>query len=186
MLAAGSAALAAWRATDATTGAVPLPDEAVTIGHPVYSFNPKDDQALAAFATDIFLGRVIAQTGTVGAPTSAPGQELPMTQFSVAVLRVVKGRTSGTVTANQVGGLDHNVLVTRADGRRTKETRLFLLDGDALLVPGEVALFVSVHVPQSGWYQVVAGSESHPGAVNRAAQDALVERFARAARGQSG
>src|SRR3954464_15417341 len=76
------------------------------IGHPVYELDPTDDRALAAYATDIFIGRVLDQTGAVGAPTSAPGQELPQSQFAVEVLHLLKGPAAGVVTVNQVGGLD--------------------------------------------------------------------------------
>ena len=76
------------------------------IGHPIYALDPRDDRALAAYATDIFIGRVLGQTGTTGAPTSAPGQELPQSQFAVEVLQPVKGQAEGVVTVNQVGGLD--------------------------------------------------------------------------------
>src|SRR5215211_7954108 len=76
------------------------------IGHPIYELDPKDDRALADYATDIFIGRVLDQIGAVGAPTSAPGQELPQSQFAVEVLHVIKGQTGGVVTVNQVGGLD--------------------------------------------------------------------------------
>jgi hypothetical protein len=174
--------LAVARSGNPIDAAGPTDVEEVGIGHPAYEFDPTDDRALAAFATDIFLGRVEAQTGNVGAPTSAPGQELPMTQFSVKVLRVVKGDTWGTVTVNQVGGQDDDVLVTRANGKRERVTRRFVLDGDALLVPGQTALFMTVNVPESGWYQLVVAGESHPRARDRGEQDALVERFRRAAR----
>ena len=43
------------------------------VGHAIYAFDPRDDRALAAYATDIFIGRVHDQTGAAGAPTSAPG-----------------------------------------------------------------------------------------------------------------
>src|SRR5918997_5444182 len=65
------------------------------IGHPIYTFDPRDDRALAAYATDVFIGRVRGQTGAAGAPTSAPGQELPQTQFAVEVLQRVKGQAAG-------------------------------------------------------------------------------------------
>jgi hypothetical protein len=52
----------------------PAVDGGVGIAHPVYALNPQDDRALVAYATDVFLGRVLEQTGTIGAPTSAPGR----------------------------------------------------------------------------------------------------------------
>ena len=76
------------------------------MGHPIFALDPRDDRSLAAYATDIYIGRVLNQTGAVGAPTSAPGQELPQSQFAVEVLHVLKGQARGVVTVNQVGGLD--------------------------------------------------------------------------------
>jgi hypothetical protein len=140
----------------------------VGVAHPVYAFDPSDDRALAAYATDIFVGYVEKQTGSVGAPTSAPGQELPQTQFAIAVAQVVKGDAAGVVTVNQVGGLDQQ---TR---------RLMLFEGDALLRPGASELFLVVHVPERGWYQIVAGGFGHRAADDEARRAALVERFARA------
>src|SRR5688572_9426872 len=56
------------------------------MGHPIFALDPRDDRSLAAYATDIYIGRVLNQTGAVGAPTSAPGQVLPQSQFAVEVL----------------------------------------------------------------------------------------------------
>ena len=67
------------------------------IAHAHYAFDPEDDRALAAYATDIFVGRVLGQVGAVGAPTSAPGQELPQTQYTVEVLETIKGAAAGVV-----------------------------------------------------------------------------------------
>jgi hypothetical protein len=138
------------------------------IGHPMYDLDPRDDRALAAYATDIFIGRVLGQTGAAGAPTSAPGQEVPQSQFAVEVLHVVKGQTGGVVTVNQVGGLD------------TQAGETMLLEGDALLRPGAHELFLVVSVPERGWYQIVAAGYGHRPADDPAQQEALIERFAQA------
>ena len=138
------------------------------VGHPIYAFDPRDDRALAAFATDIFIGRVLDQTGAAGAPTSAPGQELPQSQFAVEVLHVVKGQTGGVVTVNQVGGLD------------TQAGETMLLEGDALLRPGAHELFLVVSVPERGWYQIVAAGHGHLRADDLAQREALIDRFAQA------
>src|SRR5919112_2640812 len=124
-----------------------IPHEVVAnagIGHPIYELDPTDDRALAAYATDIFIGRVRGQTGAAGAPTSAPGQELPQSQFAVEVLQLLKGRAAGVVTVNQVGGLDQQA------------HQIMLLEGDALLRPEASELFLVVSVPERGWYQIVA------------------------------
>ncbi len=115
------------------------------IGHPIYAFDPRDDRALTAYATDVFIGRVRGQTGAAAAPTSAPGQELPQSQFAVEVLQLLKGQAAGEVTVNQVGGLD------------PQANQIMLLEGDALLRPGARELFLVVSVPERGWYQIVAG-----------------------------
>ena len=155
------------------TGGASIGDD-VGIGHPVYAFDPSDDRALAAYATDIFVGHVLGQTGSVGAPTSVPGQELPQTQFAVAVRHVVKGAASGVVTVNQIGGLDQQT------------ERLTLFEGDALLRPGASELFLVVRVPERGWYQMVAAGYGHRSADDEARRETLVERFARAAEPSAG
>jgi hypothetical protein len=138
------------------------------IGHPIYALDPRDDRALAAYATDIFIGRVLDQTGAVGAPTSAPGQELPQSQFAVEVLHVVKGQAGGVVTLNQVGGPD------------TQVGELMQLEGDALLRPGASELFLVVAVPERGWYQIVAAGHGHLPADDPSQREALIDRFAQA------
>jgi hypothetical protein len=136
------------------------------IGHPVYSLDPTDERALADYATDIFIGRVLDQTGTVGAPTSAPGQEVPQSQFAVKVLHVLKGKAGGVVTVNQVGGLD------------TQAQEIMLLEGDPLLRPGASELFLVVSVPERGWYQIVAAGYGHIPADDPSQREGLIDRFA--------
>jgi hypothetical protein len=160
------AVVAGWQRQHAAEG---TGGEAVSdagIGHPMYDLDPRDDRALAGYATDIFIGRVLDQSGAVGAPTSAPGQELPQSQFAVEVLHVVKGQTGGVVTVNQVGGLD------------TQAAEIMLLEGDALLRPGASELFLVVFVPERGWYQIVAAGYGHRPADDPAQREALVDRFA--------
>ena len=138
----------------------------IGIGDPLYELDPRDDRALAAYATDIVLGRVLRQTGAEGAPTSAPGQELPQSQFAVEVLDVLKGRAGGVVTVNQIGGLDR-----QAGG-------VMLLEGDGILRPGASELFLLVYVPERAWYQIVAGGYGHLPAGDAAQREALRARFA--------
>ena len=138
------------------------------IGHPIYELDPTDDRALAAYATDIFIGRVRHQTGAAGAPTSAPGQELPQSQFAVEVLHLVKGQAAGMVTINQVGGFDQQT------------HQIMLLEGDALLRPGASELFLAVSVPERGWYQIVAAGHGHLSADDPAQRKMLIDRFTQA------
>src|SRR5215203_5289034 len=167
-LGAAGGALAGWHWWQASGG---NRDEVLAedgIGHPVYELDPTDDRALAAYATDIFIGRVLDQTGAVGAPTSAPGQELPQSQFAVEVLHLLKGPAAGVVTVNQVGGLDQQA------------HQVMLLEGDALLRPGSSELFLAVSVPERGWYQIVAAGHGHVLVDDPAQQKTLIDRFAQA------
>jgi hypothetical protein len=138
------------------------------MGHPIFALDPRDDRSLAAYATDIYIGRVLDQTGAVGAPTSAPGQELPQSQFAVEVLHVLKGQARGVVTVNQVGGLDPQAGQT------------MLLEGDALLRPGARELFLVVFVPERGWYQIVAAGHGHVPADDPDQRETLIDRFTQA------
>src|SRR5215211_701176 len=164
-LAVGGGVMAGWQWLPAT-GGNRSDVAAAGIGHPIYALDPGDDRALADYATDIFIGRVLDQTGAVGAPTSAPGQELPQSQFAVEVLHQVKGQAAGVVTVNQVGGLDQQA------------HQFMLLDGDALLRPGAKELFLVVSVPERGWYQIVAAGHGHAPADDPAQQKLLIGRFA--------
>src|SRR5215207_5868098 len=167
-LGAVGGALAGWRWWQAPGGNRYEVLAEAGIGHPVYELDPTDDRALAAYATDIFIGRVLDQTGAVGAPTSAPGQELPQSQFAVEVLHLLKGRAAGVVTVNQVGGLDQQA------------HQIMLLEGDALLRPEVSELFLVVSVPERGWYQIVAAGHGHLSADDPAQRKSLIDRFAQA------
>ena len=136
------------------------------IGHPMYSLDPRDDRELADYATDIFIGRVLDQTGAIGAPTSAPGQEVPQSQFAVEVLHVLKGKAEGVVIVNQIGGLD------------TQAGAIMLLEGDTLLRPGAIEFFLVVSVPERGWYQIVAAGYGHLPADDLTQRETLIDRFA--------
>jgi hypothetical protein len=138
------------------------------IGHPIYALDPSDDRALATYATDVFIGRVRDQTGAVGAPTSAPGQELPQSQFAVEVLHLLKGQAAGVVIVNQVGGLD------------PQAGQIMLLEGDTLLRPGASELFLVVSVPERGWYQIVAAGHGHLAADDPTQRRMLIDRFTQA------
>ena len=168
-LAAVGGVLVRWQGAH-TAGVNTLdPIEDVGIGHPIYALDPRDDRVMAAYATDIFIGEVLGQTGNTGAPTSAPGQEMPQSQFAVDVLQAVKGELEGVVTINQVGGLD------------AQAKRMMLLEGDALLRPGESSLFLVVHVPEMEWYQIVAAGHGHLPTDDPLDQATLVDRFTQAA-----
>ena len=160
--------MAGWQWQPAAGGNASDGVAAAGIGHPIYALDPRDERALAAYATDIFIGRVLGQTGSIGAPTSAPGQELPQSQFAVDVLHVLKGQARGVVTLNQVGGLDQQA------------GQIMLLEGDALLRPGASELFLVASVPERGWYQIVAAGHGHLPADDPAQRETLIDRFSQA------
>jgi hypothetical protein len=167
-LGGASAVLARWHVEDSAGDSAPDAVLESGIGHPIYMLDPRDDRAMAAYATDIFIGRILRQTGDAGAPTSAPGQEVPQSQFAVEVLHAIKGDAEGLVTINQIGGLD------------AQARSMMLLEGDALLHSGRSELFLVVHVPEMEWYQIVAAGHGHLPANDVAERRALIDRFMRA------
>ena len=110
-----------------------------------YAFEPSDERQLVGFATNVFVGRVIGKVGAEGVPLSGPGDRImPRSQFSVAVLRNVKGDLGGKVTVSQTGGYDESV------GRQV------LIEGDPLLRPGQELLFATRYDQEEGWYTIAA------------------------------
>ena len=92
----------------------------------LYSFNVTDDRELVGIAHNVFVGKVIAQTGTTTDPYL-------QTQFSVEVLENIKGNLTGTVTVNQKGGYEN------IEGKQY----LIITKDDKLLEPDETYLFVT-------------------------------------------
>ena len=110
-----------------------------------YAFEPTDERQLVGFATNVFVGRVVEKAGTEGAPLSGPGNRvMPRTQFSVAVLKNIKGDLGGEVTVSQSGGYD------RAGGHEVR------VEGDPLLKPGQEYLLVTSYDREEGWYTIAA------------------------------
>ena len=97
-----------------------------------------DDRVLAGAAHNIFIGKVIAQTGT-------KTDRHPMTQFSVEVIENIKGNFTGTITVNQEGGYEN------IDGKNY----LFLMEGDKLIKPGKTYLFATRVNDAEGWHTLV-------------------------------
>ena len=103
------------------------------------TINATDDRELVGFADNVFIGKVIAQTGN-------ETDDFPQTQFSVKVLENIKGNLDGTVTVNQFGGYEY------ANG----EKYLSLMEGDTLLNPGKKYLFATKGSAK-GWLTLAAG-----------------------------
>lgn len=98
----------------------------VSYSEDFYSFNVTDDRELVGAAQNVFVGKVIAQTGTTTDPDLR-------TQFSVEVLENIKGNLTGTVTVSQNGGYEN------FEGKQY----LIITEGDKLLEPGETYLFAT-------------------------------------------
>jgi hypothetical protein len=110
-----------------------------------YAFEPSNERQLVGFATNDFVGRVVEKVGAEGGPLSGPGDEaVPRTQFSVEVLKNIKGDLSGQVTVSQTGGYD------KAESGEVR------VEGDPLLKPGQEHLFVTSYVREEDWYALIA------------------------------
>ena len=134
-----------------------------------YAFEPADEKQLIGFATNVFVGRVVEKVGAEGAPLSGPGGEvLPRTQFSVTVLKNIKGDLGGRVTVSQTGGYDS------AQGRRVR------VEGDPLLQPGQQRLFVTSYNREEGWYTIVAQPFGDIRIKDESQRTELVRKFQRA------
>ena len=138
-----------------------------------YAFEPTDEEQLVGFATNVFVGRVVEKVGAEGAPLSGPGGEVvPRTQFSVAVLRNIKGDLGGEVTVSQSGGYD------KVEGRGVR------VEGDPLLEPGQQRLFVTSYDEREGWYTIVAQPFGDVRIEDEKQRTELVEKFERARQAQ--
>jgi hypothetical protein len=129
----------------------------------LYVADFQDDRRLVGLVTNVFVGRVSSQSGTTVL------DEFPETQFKVEVLENIKGTLTGTVTVNQQGGRQGD--------------RLVLIEGDALLRPGQVYLFATRPYHERGWHTLVPRYGDLP--IGDAQQRAsLVARFKKAAQEQ--
>ena len=138
-----------------------------------YAFEPTDEKQLVGFATHVFVGRVTGKVGSEGAPLSGSGDDVvPRTQFSVEVLKSIKGDLAGEVTVSQTGGYD------------APEGRTVRVEGDPLLQPGQQGLFVTSYDGQEGWYTIVAQPFGDVRIESESQRTELVEEFERARRAQ--
>jgi hypothetical protein len=72
------------------------------------------------------------------------------------------------VIVNQIGGLD------------TQAGAIMLLEGDTLLRPGAIELFLVVSIPERDWYQIGAAGYGHLPADDPTQREELIDRFAQA------
>ena len=130
-----------------------------------WSFDQTDIRKVVGVSSHIFVGRVVAVVGNEGVPTSGPGNNsIPQTQFSVEVLENIKGELTGTVTVNQMGGVNDVGIIVK-------------LEGDTLLEVGRTYLLATWYNSDSGWYSIVAEGYGNVQVENAQKWSREVERF---------
>ncbi len=139
-----------------------------------FVFNVTDDRELVGFADNVFIGKVIAQTGNKAntPPPEAgdvPGSS-PQTQFSVEVLENIKGNLSGIITVSQEGGYEE----------KNGVNRLVLMDGDELLEPGKTYLFATQFNDIDGWHAIIIPNYGNLPIKDQTDHKNKVERFKKA------
>ena len=128
-----------------------------------WSFDQSDIRKVVGVSSHIFVGRVVAEVGNEGIPTSG-GDTVPRTQFSVEVLENVKGELSGTVTVNQMGGADDGGINVA-------------LEGDTLLEVGRTYLLATWYSSDDNWYSIVAEGYGNVQVEDAQTRTREVERF---------
>ncbi|MFZ3167918.1 MAG: hypothetical protein WA130_09915 [Candidatus Methanoperedens sp.] len=112
------------------------------------AINVTDDRELVGFADNVFIGKVIAQTGNkANTPPPEAGDTpgfSPQTQFSVEFLGNIKGKLNGIITVSQYGGYEEKEGVNR----------LVNIEGDKLLEPGKTYLFATRFNEIDGWHTI--------------------------------
>lgn len=102
-------------------------------GSGTYAFDISDPAQQVGHADDVFLGRVIEQSGAgfFWDSNPDPSDDWPYTLYRVEVLENLKGKLSGVIEISQAGG-----------ARRDGSTQTF--ENDPLLKAGETCLFITV------------------------------------------
>ncbi|WP_262847517.1 hypothetical protein [Mumia quercus] len=106
--------------------------------------DPHDPEELVSFSDEVFVGRVITE-----GRTSYERDDVPVTVYSVEVLDPIKGAPDRTTEVGLDGGISK-------DGRR-----LFLMQGDSLLVEGQEYVFAGRRDAE-GILDLVAAKGSEP------------------------
>lgn len=143
--------------------------------HGAWAFDVTDKRLLVGFSDDVFVGRVIKQVGSQGAPSLGEGTSLlPQTQFKVSVKDAIKGDLNGTVIVNQSGGTD------------AETGELYLVDGNPLLEPKQTYLFSTKYSPENDWHEIVVEGYGDVPFKNKSEkkQKELKEKFKKAKKNQ--
>ncbi len=113
----------------------------------LYPGDPTNDQILIGASHNVFVGKILAQTGNKETEIG------PRTQYKVQVIDNIKGELKGVVTVDMLGGYDK-------DGKLVIVEEEDLLQDSPLLQPGFTYLFASRYNQQENWYTIIA----HPNA----------------------
>ncbi|MDW7728331.1 MAG: hypothetical protein SCH70_14735 [Candidatus Methanoperedens sp.] len=130
------------------TGLFVMQTNEINYGHGLFDINVTDDRELVGAVDNVFIGKVVAQTGNN--PNTPPPEAgdtpgfSPQTQFSVEVLENIKGNLNGIITVSQYGGYKEKEGVNQ----------LVLLEGDKLLEPGKTYLFATRFNEIDGWHTI--------------------------------
>ncbi|GAB22564.1 hypothetical protein GOPIP_031_01840 [Gordonia polyisoprenivorans NBRC 16320 = JCM 10675] len=106
-----------------------------------WRYDRGDKRAVAGAAEMIVIGRVLAQIDAV--PQQLGRRSIPRTQFSVEVIRCLKGDRTGRMVVSQMGG-------------RSPDGSLHVFDKDRLLRVGHVHLLAGRYSEPDGWYALIA------------------------------
>ncbi|KAB2945918.1 MAG: hypothetical protein MPEBLZ_04013 [Candidatus Methanoperedens nitroreducens] len=138
------------------------------------AFNVTDDRELVSFADNVFIGKVIAQTGNkANTPPPEAGDTpgfSPQTQFSIEVVENIKGNLSGMIIVSQYGGYKEKGGVNE----------LHLIEGDKLLEPGNTHLFATRFNDIDGWHTIIVPNCGNLPVTNQTDHQNKVERFKKA------
>ncbi len=114
-----------------------------------YENDFSDDKILMGGFHNVFVGRVIAQTGThYRLPDMNAGLE---TQYSVHIIKNIKGELAGDIIVAQAGGIDNGKIIAM-EGDVEASTR----DGAAspLLQPGSTYILATRGDGTEGYYMI--------------------------------
>lgn len=125
-------------------------------------FDVTDKRRLVGHATHVFEGRVIAQVGSKGLPTSIPGDSIPQSQYTVEIIESIKGNASGTVIVNQYDNVE----------------------GDSPLKLGHKYIFVTRYSSETGWYHITAAGYGNVQIKDEKSRKDLIEEFKQARKEQ--
>ena len=115
--------------------------------------NLSDEKKLVGAVHNIFIGRVIRQSG------DARRFSEPETQFEVRVLYNIKGNLKESVTIDQIGmGYINGIYFTRSGGDETLRSDMpnGPKPGDGLLKIGAAYIFATRFSTQNNWYAISA------------------------------